>query len=386
VRPPTGVLDCYIVETISLARGVPAPECIPVDELAECARAVLLNDGATALSYGSSGGYAPLREWIADRHEVAPHRVVVTNGSLQGFVFCSQLLAGGGGRVLVEAPTYDRPLKILDELGADVVAIPQNEEGIDLDALELELRSGPSPAFLYVIPTFQNPSGRTLGAGGRRRLAQLAADHDLLVLEDDPYGLVRFEGDAPPTLHELDGGERVIYSSSFSKTVAPGVRVGYMVLPESLAAAVEAVATSTYISPALLSQATVYEFLRRGALARNLGLVRSLLQARRDALLEALELHLAGTGARWNRPEGGYFLWLELPGGVDSVRLLDAANGVGVSYVPGPDFFPRAEGGRSAARLAFSFASPASLAEAVARLAGALTATAAVELREQHAA
>jgi 2-aminoadipate transaminase len=386
VRPPTGVLDCCGVETISLARGVPAPECIPVEELADCARAALVNDGAAALSYGSAAGYAPLREWIADRHEVAPHRVVVTNGSLQGFVFLSQLLAGGGARVLVEAPTYDRPLKILAELGADVAAIPQTAEGIDLDALESELRRGPRPAFLYVIPTFQNPSGRTLGVEGRQRLAQLAADHDLLVLEDDPYGLVRFEGDPPPTLHELDTGERVIYSSSFSKTVAPGVRVGYLVLPEPLAAAVEVVATSTYISPALLAQATVYEFLRRGALARNLDLVRSLLQTRRDALLEALELHFADTGASWNRPEGGYFLWLELPEGADSVGLLDGANARGVSFVPGPDFFPRAGGGRSAARLAFSFASPASIAEAIARLASAHAEATAVELREQHAA
>ncbi len=374
------------METISLARGVPAPECIPVEELAECARAALLNDGTTALSYGSAAGYAPLRSWIAERHGVAPDRVVVTNGSLQGFVFCSQLLAGDGARVLVEAPTYDRPLKILDALGAEVAAIPQNDEGIDLDALEHELRDGPRPAFLYVIPTFQNPSGRTLGDEGRRRLVQLAADHDLLVLEDDPYGLVRFEGTAPPTLYELEGGERVLYSSSFSKIVAPGVRVGYLVLPEPLAARVEAVATSTYISPALLSQATVYEFLRRGALERNLALVRSLLRARRDALLQALERHLGGAGARWNRPEGGYFLWLELPDDLDSTELLAAAERVGVSFVPGPDFFPRGGGGRSAARLAFSFASPAQLADAAARLATLLSAAPGVELGQQHAA
>jgi 2-aminoadipate transaminase len=372
------------MDTISLARGVPAPECIPVDELADCARAAVLNDGATALSYGSAAGYAPLREWIAGQHEVAPERVLVTNGSLQGFVFLAQLLAGNGARVLVEAPTYDRPLRILEALGADVVAVPQNDEGIDLDALERALRKGPAPAFLYVIPTFQNPSGRTLGADGRRSLAALAADHDVLVLEDDPYGLVRFEGVAPPTLYELDGGERVIHSSSFSKTVAPGVRVGYLVLPEALVERVEALATSTYISPALLSQATVYEFVRRGGLARNLALVGSLLRARRDALLEGLERHLAGTGARWNRPEGGYFLWLELPDGVDSTRLLEAADGV--TFVPGRDFFPRGGGGHSAARLAFSFASPAALAEAAARLAGALGAASTSELRQQHAA
>jgi DNA-binding transcriptional MocR family regulator len=374
------------VETISLARGVPAPECIPVEELAECARAALLNDGATALSYGSAAGYAPLRAWIAERHDVEPGRIVVTNGSLQGFVFLAELLAGNGERVLVEAPTYDRPLKILDALGAEVVAVPQTDEGIDVDALAQELRRGPRPAFLYVIPTFQNPSGRTLGTDGRRRLVQLAAEQELLVLEDDPYGLVRFEGAAPPTLHELDGGERVIYSSSFSKTVAPGVRVGYLVLPERLAGRVEALATSTYITPALLSQATVHEFLRRGALGRNLELVRSLLKARRDALLAALGEQLEGTGARWNRPEGGYFLWLELPQGTDAVALLAAAEQSGVTFVPGPDFFPRGGGGRSAARLAFSFASPGQLGEAVSRLATLLPSASAVDLREQHAA
>jgi 2-aminoadipate transaminase len=374
------------VETISLARGVPAPECIPVEELAECARAAILNDGATALSYGPSGGYRPLRDWIAERHGVEPGRVVVTNGSLQGFVFLAELLARDGARVLVEAPTYDRPLKILDSLGAQIVAVDQNDEGIDLDALAEELERGPWPAFLYVIPTFQNPTGRTLGVEGRRRLVELAAEHDLLMLEDDPYGLVRFEGVAPPTLHELEGGSRVVYSSSFSKIVAPGVRVGYLVLPELLAGHVEALATSTYITPALLSQATVYEFLRRGALERNLQLVRSLLKARRDALLQALEEHLEGAGARWNRPEGGYFLWLELPDGVDAAALLTAAERVGVTFVPGPDFFPRGGGGRSAARLAFSFASPAHLADAGARLASLLRSPSAVDLREQHSA
>jgi 2-aminoadipate transaminase len=371
---------------ISLARGVPAPECIPVEELAECARAAVLTDGATVLSYGSAGGYAPLRAWIAERHGVEPGRVVVTNGSLQGFVFLAELLAGNGERVLVEAPTYDRPLKILDALGAEVVAVPQTEEGIDVDALAEELRRGTRPAYLYVIPTFQNPSGRTLGTDARSRLVELAVEHDLLVLEDDPYGLVRFEGTAPPTLHELEGGERVIYSSSFSKIVAPGVRVGYLVLPERLAGSVESLATSTYISPALLSQATVYEFLRRDGLGRNLELVRSLLKARRDALLDALDEHLAGTGARWNRPEGGYFLWLELPEGMDVVELLAAAEEIGVTFVPGPDFFPRGGGGRSAARLAFSFASPGQLAAAAGRLATLISSASAIDLREQHAA
>ena len=346
------------METISLARGVPAPECIPVEELADCARGAIEADGATILSYGSSAGYGPLRSWIAARHGVAPERVVVTNGSLQGFVFLAELLARNGERVLVEAPTYDRPLKILQGLGADVVAVPQREDGIDLDSLASELRAGAKPAFLYVIPTFQNPSGRSLGVEGRKRLVELAMEYDLLVLEDDPYGLVRYEG----------------------------VRVGYLVLPEAVAARVEAHATSTYITPALLSQATVFEFLRRGLLDSNLELVRSLLKARRDAMLEALDEHFGDTGARWNRPEGGYFLWLDLPDGVDAVELLAASEAAGVTFVPGPDFFPRGGGGRSAARLAFSFASPAQIADAVGRLASAVGAAATVDLRQQHAA
>jgi DNA-binding transcriptional MocR family regulator len=374
------------VETISLARGVPAPECIPVEELAECAKAAVERD-PSVLSYGAPSGYVPLRSWIAERHGVPVERVFVTNGSLQGFVFLAELLAANGERVLVEAPTYDRPLKILDGLGAEVVAVPQNEDGIDLDALERELSQGPKPAFLYVIPTFQNPSGRSLPAEGRRRLAELAAEHELLVLEDDPYGLVRFEGDASPTLFELEGGERVLHSSSFSKIVAPGARVGYLVLPEELARRVEAHAVSTYITPALISQATVFEFLRRGLLDRNLELVRSLLKARRDAMLDALDEHFGGSAAAWNRPEGGYFLWLDLPEGVDVLKVLAAAEEKGVTFVPGPDFFPRGGGGgRSAARLAFSFASPAQIADGIGRLATAADSAPAVELRQQHAA
>lgn len=374
------------METISLARGIPAPECVPVEELADCARAALQEDGATILSYGSAGGYAPLRRWIAEEHGVSQQRVVLTNGSLQGFALLAQVLAGDGERVLVEAPTYDRPLRILGSLGAEVATVACDEDGLDVDALDLELRRGRRPAFLYVIPTFQNPTGRTLTLERRREVVELAAEHDLLVLEDDPYRAVRFEGQDPPALFELDERGHVAYSGSFSKTVAPGIRVGYLVLPERLARSVELAAASTYITPALLSQATVHEFLRRGHLARNVQLVRSLLRARRDALLEALDEHLGGTGARWNRPEGGYFLWLDLPDGGNARALLHAAEQHGVTFIAGPDFYPWAGGGRSSARLAYSFASPAQLGEGVRRLAGLLAPAAPVELRQQHAA
>ena len=223
--------------------------------------------------------------------------------------------------------------------------------------------AGEKPAFLYTIPTFQNPSGRTLSTERRHRLVELAREHDLLVLEDDPYGLVRYEGTAPPTLFELEGGELVTYSSSFSKTIAPGLRVGYFVLPAALERELEALAVSTYITPVLLGQATVFEFLRRGNFEPNLERVRSLLGARRDAMLEALEAELPG--ARWSHPEGGYFIWLELPEGTDTTALLGPAGEAGVTYVPGPDF----GGAPNTARLAFSFVSLDEIREGVRRLA-----------------
>jgi 2-aminoadipate transaminase len=360
------------MSTISLARGIPAPECLPVDELADCARAALQRDGRTVLSYGSPSGYQPLREWIADRHGVDPARVLLTNGSLQGFVFLASYFAGRG-RVLVEAPTYDRPLRILVEAGAAVAAVPQDEDGLDIAALEAEL--SPGDAVLYTIPTFQNPSGRTLPVERRRHLVDLARERGLLLFEDDPYGLVRFEGLAPPSLFELADGEGVIYSSSFSKTVAPGIRVGYFVLPESLVAVVEAMAMYTYITPVLLSQATVYEFVRRGAFEPNLQRVRGLLRERRDAMLGALESELGGR-ASWSHPDGGYFLWLEL--GVESGPLLERAQEAGVTFIKGSDFFLPGRGGERSARLAYSYVSPEEIAEGVARLASLVPAGAAV--------
>ena len=349
------------METISLARGIPAPECIPVEELADCARAVVEQDGVRVLSYGPVGGYQPLREWIAQRHGVAASRVLVTNGSLQGLVFLAERFAGQ--RVLVEVPTYDRPLKLLAARGIDVGSVAMDEEGLELESLEDALRAGDKPAFLYTIPTFQNPSGRTLTLARRRELVKLAREHDLLVLEDDPYGLVRYEGEPLPSLFELDGGEHVAYSSSFSKTVAPGLRVGYFVLPEALERELEALAVSTYITPVLLGQATVFEFLRRGNFDANLERIRPLLGARRDAMLAALQHELPS--ASWSRPDGGYFVWLELPGAVDADDLLQRASAAGVTFVPGTDF----GGGPNTARLAFSYVSVDEIGEGVRRLA-----------------
>jgi 2-aminoadipate transaminase len=355
------------VEPISFARGIPAPECLPVAELADCAKAALERDGLVALSYGSTLGYGPLREWIAERHGVEPERVVVTNGSLQAFHFVLDLL---GGRVLVERPTYDRPRKILAAADVDFDEMRMDDDGLDVDELERVLAGGPEASFVYTIPTFQNPTGSTLSGERRRRLAELARERSLAVLEDDPYGLVRFEGEPLPTLFELEGGDNVMYSSSFSKTVAPGLRVGYAIVPASLGPRLEELAASTYITPALVAQATVFEFLRRGLFEPNLERVRGLLRARRDAMLEALERELAGR-ARWNRPDGGYFLWLELPESVDASELLRTASEAGVTFVPGADF----GGPPASARLAFSFVAPAQIDEGVRRLAKLVAAT-----------
>ncbi len=360
------------MDVVSFARGIPAPECLPVEELADCAKAAIERDGKAVLSYGPGGGYGPLREWIAARHGVEPGRIVVTSGSLQGFVFLAEQLVQPGARVLVEAPTYDRPLKILRRLGAEIVGLPMDDDGLQPEALEEALASGPKPAFLYTIATFQNPSGRTLSEERRRRVVELAREHELFVLEDDPYGLVRYEGEPVPTLFELEGGVDVAYASSFSKTIAPGVRVGYFVLPAPLAAKIEALAVSTYISPPFMTQATVHEFLRRGNFKPNLERVNGLLGVRRDAMLEALERHLP-EGSAWSRPEGGYFVWVDLPQDAPTVAQAETA---GVTFVAGQDFFADGSGARSM-RLAFSFVSPDEIAEGVARLAPLLAGVAA---------
>ena len=359
---------------ISFARGAPGPELIPAAELADCAHAAALREGARVFSYGPGAGYEPLREWVAERHGVEPDRVVLTVGGLLGFVlYAGGLLERRPGRVLVEGPTYDRPLKVLAREGAVVVPLQLDEDGLDPDALEAELRrTAEPPSFLYTIPTFQNPTGLTLSSERRRRIADLLAEHEVPALEDDPYGLVRFEGVSPPSLHELEGGALVTYTSSFSKTVAPGLRTGYFVLPGGEGRAFEERAASTYISPPFLAQATIAELIARGRFEPNLEHVRAELRARRDTMLHALAESFPGT-ASWSYPRGGYFVWLELGEGVDSSALAERAEAAGVLLVRGEDFFPAGSGrGGSSVRLAFSFEPAPRIAEGIARLAALL--------------
>ena len=347
---------------ISFARGMPGPDLLPIAAFGDCAREALERDGATALQYGPPGGYPPLKQWVAEQHGVDPARVMVTNGSLQGFAFTARHFVQSGSRFFVEAPCYDRSLSILRKLGAQVEQVELADDGLDVDAIAGSLSGGD---VVYTIPTFQNPSGRTLSLENRRRLLDLAADRGATVFEDDPYGMLRFEGDSIPRLFELSEGS-TIFLSSFSKTVAPGIRTGYLILPEELVPAIEELVLSNYVSPAIFVEAALLEFLTSGRFEPNLETVRDGLRIRRDAMLAALTREMP-EGTAWNQPEGGYFLWLDLPSGVATDTLLARAGEEDVVFIKGADFFFHG-GGDESARLAFSFATPHEIDEGITRL------------------
>jgi 2-aminoadipate transaminase len=364
------------VAAISFARGIPGPDLLPVDAFGACAQAAVARDGARALNYGPPSGYPPLRDWVAERHGVAPGRVVLTTGSLQGFNFLARSFVGRGAKIFVEAPCYDRSLGILRALGAHAEEVPLRADGLDLDALAARLEATPGEKVVYTIPTFQNPSGRTLSRANRTRLLDLARAAGAVVVEDDPYGLLRFQGEPLPTLFELAGGDGVVFISSFSKTVAPGIRVGYLVLPEELVPPIEAFVLENYVSPSIFVQAALYEFVTGDGFERSLSAIRAALRLRRDAMLEALSAEFP-SGSAWNEPDGGYFLWVDLPPGVDSSELLARASQAEVTFVQGSDFY-LVGGGEGAARLAFSFASAGEIREGIARLGGLVREAAAV--------
>ena len=351
---------------ISFARGIPGPDLLPVEDFGDCAKAALARDGATALNYGPPLGYLPLRTWIADRHGVDVERVMITNGSLQAFNFIARHHVQAGTRFFVEAPCYDRSLSILRRLGADVESVPLSEDGMDLDALERGLAEAGGPSLVYTIPTFQNPSGRTLSEPNRHRLLELARAHGATVLEDDPYGLLRFGGEGLPRLFELAAGDGVLFMSSFSKTVAPGIRVGYAILPEELMGAMQTLVFENYVSPVMFVEATLHEFVSRGLFDPNVETIQEALHKRRDAMTSALAREMP-EGTSWNEPDGGYFLWVDLPAGLSAESLLAQADEAGVAFIKGPDFFFHG-GGESAMRLAFSYERPEAIDEGIARL------------------
>jgi len=361
-----------VVDLISFARGAPSLDIIDVEGLRAAADAALSFDAAAALGYGTAVGFPPLRRLLAERHGVAENQVLVTNGSMQADAFLFDELTVPGEPVVVERPTYDRTLLGLRQRGADVRPVSLATDGIDTDELADLLAGGLRPTLAHIIPNFQNPAGYTLSLAKRRRLVELAAEYDFPIFEDDPYVRIRFAGETLPTMFELDAQSdapgRVVYASSFSKTVAPGVRVGYLVGPADLIDRIRVRATNTYISPNMLAQAIVYRFCVDGGLDRSVETVNAALAERVGVLCESLAKHLPD--ARFTAPEGGYFMWVELPGSVDVAKLLPAAEERGVTFVKGTDFL--LEGGSSSMRLAFSGVRVDEIDEGVSRLADAV--------------
>jgi len=350
--------------SISFARGAPCPEALASDLIAECVRTALEGDGVRLLSYGTGQGYPPLRETLAAEHGVSPDHVFITNGSLQGFVFLLDALLEPGDLVAVEAPTYDRALLQLRLHGMRLLPVPVDEEGLRVDALEAACADGRVPRLLYTIPNFQNPSGATMSAERRRALLELGERHGFLILEDDPYGKLRFEGEPLPGLFESGDPDRILFTSSFSKTVAPGLRVGYTVAPADLSGRLAAAASRTYISPALLAEGAVHALIAGGHLPANVERVTALMRERRDAMVAGLG-HMP-EGTRCAPPAGGFFCWLTLPEGLSADALFAEAARAGIAYVKGSDCL--LEGGERSLRLAYSGVGPAEIEEGMERL------------------
>ncbi|MGH3041879.1 MAG: PLP-dependent aminotransferase family protein, partial [Gaiellaceae bacterium] len=333
----------------------------------EAAAAALESDWERALTYGKGEGHPGLCEWIAERHSIEPAQVMATNGSLEAGAMLFEHLLEPGDRVIVEQPSYDRTLLLLGRLGVEIVPVALEADGIDVGELESALQAGPAK-LAHLIPNFHNPAGCTLSAPKRERILALAAEHGFWVFEDDPYRELPFEQPPPPTMLSADGEGRVIHASSFSKTVSPGVRVGYLAGPEDEIVGLVKRANETYISPNMLAESVVWELCRSGGLDRNIDSVRAALQERRDALVQALGEHLPE--ADFVVPGGGYFLWLSLGDDVDTPDLLSAALEEEVAFIAGPDFM--LEGGRNDLRLSFASVPPERIGEGVARIAKAL--------------
>jgi 2-aminoadipate transaminase len=355
-------------DTISFARGAPSADILPHEAVREAAARALKEDWDKALSYGTGIGHPGLCEWVAERHGgLDPSQVMIANGSLEAGAMLFQHLLSPGDRVVVEQPTYDRTLLLLQQIGVELVPVPLEADGLDIAALEEALAAGPIK-LAHVIPNAHNPAGCTLSAQKRARLVELAAEHGFWIFEDDPYRELPFEGEPLGTMLELDRADRVVHASSFSKTVSPGVRVGYLAGPAEEVAKLAKRANETYISPNMLAESIVLDLCRSGALDRNIAFVKGALKERCDALVAALREQIPE--AEFVVPGGGYFLWLDLAEGTDTAALLAESKAEGATFVAGPDFM--IEGGQSSLRLSFAPVPAERVAEGVTRIATAL--------------
>lgn len=367
---------------ISFAGGLPAPEVFPVEQVRAAAERALTGHGAQALQYSTTEGYRPLREliasWMRDdpRHRLpacGTDNILITSGSQQALDLIGRMFIDPGDRILVESPTYLGALQAWSAYGPQYVTVPSDEAGMVVDALEQALRA--KPKFIYLVPNFNNPTGRTLSLERRRRLIEIAARHGVPIVEDDPYGQLRFEGEMLPSLVSLAGGRgpangayhgSVIYLSSFSKILAPGFRLAWVCAEPEVIATLTRGKQGADLHTATLSQTIAWEVAKDGFLNRHLEVIRRTYRERRDVMLAAMQQHFPAS-ARWNRPEGGMFLWCELADGVDATERLRAAVPKKVAFVPGASFYP-CGGGENTLRLNFSNAAPDLIREGIARL------------------
>jgi len=366
-------------EVISFAGGLPAPEVFPVARFQEACQRVLATQATVALQYGPTEGYRPLRELIVAqmaRYGIVAtvDNVLITSGSQQALDLIAKLLINRGDRILVESPTYLGALQAFDLMGAEYVTVPVDRDGLQTSEMEQALRSGPK--FMYILPNFQNPGGVTLSRKRRDELVLLSDKYGIPIIEDDPYGQLRYEGEHITPLVVLDRTNlardngyklgNVIYLSTFSKVLAPGLRVAWIVAPPDVIAKLVQLKQSTDLHTSTFTQMVTYEAARDGFIDEHVKLIRATYKVRRDAMLEALN-DFFPPEVSWTHPHGGLFLWVTMPPDVDSSRLLDLALRQNVAFVPGEPFFPNGDTG-SHMRLNFSNAQPEMIREGIRRL------------------
>jgi 2-aminoadipate transaminase len=366
-------------DILSFAGGLPAPELFPVEAVARAHQDVLAKDGAAALQYSTTEGFLPLREHIsrllAGRGLAAsPERILVTNGSQQGIDLVGKVLLDPGDKVVVEDPSYLAALQVFGGYGAEFVPVASDDEGMRMDALEAALQAG-GVKLVYVVPDFHNPKGTRLSLPRRKRLLELAQRHRVAVLEDDPYGELRFAGQALPSLASLDTEGVVVHLSTFSKTLAPGLRVGWVVAPPSLQKGLTIAKQAADLHTGTLTQRATARLLDTFDYAAHVQTLRGVYGERCRVMLEGLAAHLP-EGTRWTVPEGGMFVWVELPEGLSGDALFQPALAEKVAFVPGSAFFARTPQPRFL-RLNYSNRAPALIREGMERLGRVVKAAAA---------
>jgi 2-aminoadipate transaminase len=361
-------------DVLSFAGGLPAPETFPIDELAKAHADVFSREGAAALQYSTTEGYGPLRGWVAERMRArgittVAEEVLITSGSQQGIDLVARVLLDPGDTVVVENPSYIAALQVFEAHDASFVTVGSDEHGMRIDQLERAIKRA-RPRLIYVVPTFQNPKGTTLALERREQLARLAAEHGVAVLEDDPYGELRFSGAEVPAVAALDRRSPIIYLSTFSKTLSPGLRIGWVVASAEAIRAMTVAKQSCDLHTATLAQRAVSRLLETFDYDAHVARICALYRERRDAMLEALEREFPA-GTTWTRPDGGLFVWVGVREGVDTGRLLNEALREGVAFVPGAPFFARAPE-RNYLRLNFSNRPREVIADGMKRLAAAV--------------